>query len=313
MNGHRTINKICMVIPYFGKWPEWFPLYLHSCSKVQKIDFFFFTDCGIPKTIYTNTKFVEISYEKYCEHVSAILNIEFKPSNPYKLVDLKPFLHLIHNDIVEKYDFWGFSDIDLVYGNINSLVNEVSLLKYDIITTHSDRLAGHFTVIRTNSVYSLAYHKIPDWKEKLSSPTNYGLDEKWMTLAVAPLQKWISRVIIHVFRCKPRTKKFYKTYQMMRALTCFSTPRALFKECFTTIIPSETQHWIYDAQRNTIEEAGSSQEIPYLHFLFFKKTPYLETKSYWKNGFWQIPASHEITDTDRIDISLNGIILMCTE
>lgn len=187
MSGNPIINKICMVIPYFGKWPEWFSLYLYSCSKVGKIDFFFFTDCGIPKTIYSNTKFVEISYEKYCEQVSRKLNIAFHPLNPYKLVDLKPFLHLIHKEIIEKYDFWGFSDIDLVYGNISSLINDMSLLKYDLITSHSDRLAGHFTVIRTKSSYSLAYQRIPDWREKLSSPTNYGLDEKWLTLAVAPL------------------------------------------------------------------------------------------------------------------------------
>lgn len=99
----------------------------------------------------------------------------------------------------------------------------------------------------------------------------------------------------------------------MRALTRFSTPHALFKECFTTVVPSKTQHWIYDAQKNIVKDAESGQEIPYLHFLFLKKTPYLETKDYWKTGFWQIPAAHEISDTDRIDISLSGILLMRTE
>ena len=35
----KSKAEICMLIPYFGKFPEWFNLYLYSCSKVKKIDF----------------------------------------------------------------------------------------------------------------------------------------------------------------------------------------------------------------------------------------------------------------------------------
>ena len=39
------MKKICILIPYFGKFPKWFDLYLYSCSHVKSIDFYYFTDC----------------------------------------------------------------------------------------------------------------------------------------------------------------------------------------------------------------------------------------------------------------------------
>ena len=33
--------KIAMIVPYFGKWPEWMDLYLYSCSKNPQVDFLF--------------------------------------------------------------------------------------------------------------------------------------------------------------------------------------------------------------------------------------------------------------------------------
>ena len=39
------MKKIAMIIPYFGKFPEWINMYLYSCSYQKLIDFHYFTDC----------------------------------------------------------------------------------------------------------------------------------------------------------------------------------------------------------------------------------------------------------------------------
>lgn len=71
--------------------------------------------------------------------MSKKLNIKFTLKNPYMLVNVKPFLGTIHDDIANKYDFWGYSDIDLIYGDMSYLLNDSNLNKYDLITTHSER------------------------------------------------------------------------------------------------------------------------------------------------------------------------------
>ena len=103
-------EKICMLIPYFGKFPKWFNLYLYSCSNVKNIDCFYFTDCEIPSKIYSNTFFIKTSFTNYCELVSKKLKVNFNPTEPYILVNIKPFLGTIHNNIARKYEFWKLSN-----------------------------------------------------------------------------------------------------------------------------------------------------------------------------------------------------------
>lgn len=51
MNGSdcNKMNKIAILIPYFGKWLEWINLYFYSCSWNNDIDWYFFTDCKVPQ------------------------------------------------------------------------------------------------------------------------------------------------------------------------------------------------------------------------------------------------------------------------
>jgi hypothetical protein len=59
-------NKIAIIIPYFGKWPEWIELYFYSCSKNECIDWYFFTDCEGIKTQYPNVHFEKMFFSDYC-------------------------------------------------------------------------------------------------------------------------------------------------------------------------------------------------------------------------------------------------------
>ena len=58
--------KYAIIIPYFGKWPVWFDLYLKSARENECIDFYFFTDCPLPQNIYGNIFFFKYSWDDYC-------------------------------------------------------------------------------------------------------------------------------------------------------------------------------------------------------------------------------------------------------
>ena len=117
--------RIAIFIPYFGNWPYWIDLYMHSCKKNKDVDFYFFTDCGIPSGFsgIDNLHFASVTFFDYCQLVSDRLGIDFHPQDSYKLCDLKPFYGHIHEGILEKgnYSFWGFGDVDLVWGDIRGL------------------------------------------------------------------------------------------------------------------------------------------------------------------------------------------------
>lgn len=137
-------------MPYFGKWPKWIELFFYSCGKNGIIDFYIFTDCPAPKQLYENVIFKYVTWKEYQKYISETLKINFKHSNPYKLCDIRPFYGYLHKDILKQYDFWGYGDIDLCYGNLSHFLNDKLLSKYDVFSTHANRLSGHFALIRNN-------------------------------------------------------------------------------------------------------------------------------------------------------------------
>lgn len=102
--------SICLS-SYFGHWPFWFPFFLESCRSNPGIHWILHSDCGIPENAPPNVTLVETSFDDYCRQVSSALGIDFAPTNPYKLCDLKPALGLVHQEELKKYDFWAFGDL----------------------------------------------------------------------------------------------------------------------------------------------------------------------------------------------------------
>lgn len=282
--------KIAIIIPYFGKFPDWIDLFLYSCSLNYRvdnnifIDWLIFTDNESLEKVYSNTKFFYMQFADYCNIVSDKLHINFHPSTPYKFCDLKPFYGIIHEKELEEYSHWGFGDLDLCYGNLNLLINKKTLHRYNLITTHADRIAGHFTVIKKKSIYTNLCLKILDWERKLLNEKVLGLDEMDFTNLVRPsMVNWLR---MYRWFAKPFGSGIYgfmKYPNLIHNLFADS----LIREFYTSPLPQTGEKWIWNISTNTlIDSFGRS--LPYLHFLFFKKTPFWNTPDYWKDGFFQV-------------------------
>jgi hypothetical protein len=186
-------HKIALIMPYFGKYPEWIDLYFYSCEQNKTIDFYFFTDCEVPENHADNLIFQKISFADYCKMVSEKLQIDFSPESPYKLCDLKPFYGFLYKDLLENYDFWGFGDVDVIWGNIKKFYTEDMLKQYNIFSTHADRLSGHLAIIRNNQKYRELCFKIKNWKIKLTAQNNFALDENDFSSLIFPESKFIKK------------------------------------------------------------------------------------------------------------------------
>lgn len=293
--------KILQIIPYFGQWPEWFDLYLYSCGRNEMIDFVYYTDCPIPKEKYANTKFVSISFSDYCKLVGNRLGFEYHIDKPYKLTDLKPFLGYVHQAELEHYEFWGFGDIDLCYGDLSMILNEKNLKKYDLITTHCYHIAGHFTVMRNNDRYRNLCFEIKDWKIKLCEDKHYGLDEAEWSNLVYPKLQYVRFIWDHFIKYLPKMDFMH----YLNTINKLVTNRQHFYEYSTSPAPEEAESWIYSIKQNRLQKTGGI-ELPYLHFLFFKKTPWLKTDNYWKDDFYRI--DEHIETYKSITITNKGIL-----
>lgn len=171
-------KSIVLVIPYFGRWPNWFSFFLESCNYNPDIDWLFYTDCPIPDGKPPNVRFNQLSFDEYKRFVSSRLGIEFNPLSPYKLCDLKPALGYVHAEDTQGYEFWGFSDIDLVYGDLRSYFDDEKLSRYELISTHKRRISGHCCLMRNNEKMRTAFMRIKNWERYLADQKHYAFDEK---------------------------------------------------------------------------------------------------------------------------------------
>lgn len=135
--------SILFLIPYFGHWPFWMPLFLESCRYNPDIDWLLISDCPVPVGLPDNVTVQAMDFPAYCRLATARLGITFTPEDPYKLCDIKPALGHIHEKSLQGYDFWAFGDLDVVYGDLRAWLSDELLARYDVITSHSRRVAGH--------------------------------------------------------------------------------------------------------------------------------------------------------------------------
>lgn len=286
--------KIAIINPYFGSWPPWIDHFFYSCIKNPTIDFYFFTDCGIPEIAKnsSNIHFTEMTFEEYSNFVSSILNIEFHPTNAYKLCDLKPFYGIIHKDLLFNYDFWGFGDVDLIWGDIRSFYTDHILSYYNIISTHSDRISGHLCLIRNRSRYNRLAYNISNWKIKLESNNHYALDEIDLTLTIYKpakllwkIHKWIFFKLYQKLKIDDEWTPYNKFCQIFNKLFRLPQKKIRFIEQDTTpYVSSKTSSNIinenkfkYIYKNGKIYRFGTMEELIYLHFLSLKNIWNLET------------------------------------
>ena len=80
-------HSIAIVIPYFGQWDEWAPLFFETIRRNDSIEFLVFTDCDMEGLTAPNLRVTLMSFAEYVAMVNERLGISFAPGNAYKLCD----------------------------------------------------------------------------------------------------------------------------------------------------------------------------------------------------------------------------------
>lgn len=169
------MNKIAIICPYFGKLPTNIDLTIKSMEKNNFIDWFIITDDK--KEI--NSKNVRIIYKNFSEICKLIKDkLGTKISNPYKLCDYKPTYGYLFYEIIKDYEYWGYCDLDIIFGDLSIYLNENVLKNYDKIYD-----LGHFSILKNNNKIIEAFKKF-EYKGKnyfdiLSSRYIFVFDETY--------------------------------------------------------------------------------------------------------------------------------------
>ena len=238
-----------LLIPYFGRWPEWIDLFVETCKWNPGVRWRLYTDCGEAENKAGNVDYVHLSFDDYKALVRERLSIAFDPPAPYKLCDLRPCLAYIHEQDVAGFPFFGYGDLDVVYGNIGNFYTEGVLAHSDVLSTHPERLSGHFAVLRNTPALRRAFERIPDYRTLLEQSRYANMDERHFADVFSPSA---------------------------------TDPHLLFVERHSTVLSPRGWHdgtmnypkrWFWRRGRLTNETDGD-REFLYLHFMR------------WQSGRW---------------------------
>ena len=156
------MKSLVFIIPFFGKWPLWFDAHLLSIKANPTIDWLFYTDCEIPEYAPSNCTFIKSSLQEMEVLFSDKIGVPIHLDKPYKLCDLKPSYGHVFQEKIKEYDFWGFTDIDIIWGAIRKELDHRLLDDFDIISSRIGLISGHFNLFRNEESINKLYRK-NDW------------------------------------------------------------------------------------------------------------------------------------------------------
>lgn len=170
-------NKICLVIVWFGEFPSWMPFFLASCGGSRGIDWQIFTENPAIPDAPANVQFRCLTKTEFAEIAGRRLGVQYSFSHGYKLCDMKPAYGDFFSEFLQDYDYWGYSDVDVIVGDLLPKLQAADAMDADIITAGSRLLVGHFTLLRNTPKCVFLYRECANWRAKFQAYEYQKFDE----------------------------------------------------------------------------------------------------------------------------------------
>lgn len=206
------MKKYVFIVPYIGKFPDWFQLWLNSCGRNELVDWLIFTDDHTPYHYPSNVIVHYRTFDELRQLFQSKFDFKIALNKPYKFCDFKPAYGEIFSKYLVDYSFWGYCDIDLIWGDLAKWINNENVFSYDRISHW-----GHCTLLKNkphiNSLYKLNIPGVQYFKTVFASEKHYAFDEE-SGFNVLSRAVGLKEYIIPFFDIKPslHSYKFVPTF-----------------------------------------------------------------------------------------------------
>lgn len=173
------MKSICYLVPYFGKLPSNFDLWLVGCKYNPTINWLILTDDQTQFNLPNNVKVVQSNYIDIIERIKKYFDFDILIDRPWRLALFKSAYGEIFSQELAEYDFWGHCDVDLMWGDIRSFYTDDVLNKYERVG-----FLGHSTIYKNTPEVNARYKTIVPNEinhiDVFSGKSGYSFDENGM-------------------------------------------------------------------------------------------------------------------------------------
>lgn len=238
-NGHTRGNAL-LILPYFGSYGAWFPLYLHSLANQRTLDLLLVSD-STPPGLPANARRVEMTFDQLRDRATARLGTQVRLHRMRNICDLRPAYGLIFEEFTHGYDYWAFGDEDVLYGDLDGMLAPHLDGTVDLVSPGTNGKSGHLTVVRNDPQMNELAMKDPAYKDVLVSREHWAYDET----------SW---------RCGTEISSFHQIVTAAEARGELSIRRGLPR---VVNVPQPGRRYVYDG--HTLHE-DTGRELLYYHW-----------------------------------------------
>lgn len=135
--------KVVFIIPYFGRFNNYFQLFLNSLSTSKICDFMIITDDDSYFNYPSNVILKKMSFLEFKKKIQSKFDYKITLDKPYKLCDFKPTYGYVLEEEILEYDYWGYCDTDIIFGDIDKFLTVLLKENFDKIFE-----LGHCSLIK---------------------------------------------------------------------------------------------------------------------------------------------------------------------
>lgn len=166
--------RFLVILIYFGEFPRTWPLTLETIRRNRAVDWLVITDQHVEAS--ANVRVLHSTLDQMRLRFSSALGLDVALNHPYKLCDFRPAFGAIFEPEVGAYEYWGYCDADVVFGNLDEVLFRASEAGYDKIFQR-----GHLSLIRNIPAMNSLFRSTPESaarsEEVFANPQNFLFDE----------------------------------------------------------------------------------------------------------------------------------------
>ena len=155
------MKKAAIFSVYMGAFPSYHQFTLETMHFNRSYDWFILTDQVGEEVRLGNVRYLPYQKKDLEKDLTELLSTTISLPTPRKIADTKVCWGDLFKSLSEKYPWFGFTDLDCIYGNIDRHVGE-ALETHDVITqiTSQGKLHGPFSLFRNEERIRRMYCEI---------------------------------------------------------------------------------------------------------------------------------------------------------
>jgi hypothetical protein len=237
---------LAVIVTYFGSAPPWLAAFFRSCETNGDVQWLLYADFApafpTPANVTIRRTDLRDFNARASDAVGAAIAIDH--ASLRKVCDFKPVYGLMFADDLRGFDWWAYSDLDVVWGDVRRFVTDDLLHTCIVVSPRQRKLGGHGTFLRNTDAVNRTFELIPDVVEQLRNPKYLRLDENILTNCLRDL---IAR---SSFKARP---KIYWEDEM--------TISAAYQKALIM----DERDWRFEWKQGRAFDA-EGREVMYLHF-----------------------------------------------